>query len=66
MIDDYDDYYDDSQESIDSELSYSFASREVQQIIKKGWEELKGKLLSKDKSFKNDIDDFDKLINYYY
>ena len=66
MINDYDDYFDDSQESMDSELSYSFASIEVQQIIKKGWEELKTKLLNKDKSLKNEIDEFDKLINYYY
>lgn len=65
MYNDYDDYddYEEMQE-LPQELSYEFASNEVFKELKKKWKSLKEKL-QKQEDTAEDIDEFDKLINYY-
>ena len=61
---DYDDYeYEDIQE-LPQELTYEFASNEVFNELKKKWKHLKSKL-EQYEDLKEDVDDFDKTINYY-
>ena len=58
--------YDNIEEPFDlpEELSYEFASNEVIVSIKKKWKQLKEKL-KKYEELSEDVDDFDKLINYF-
>lgn len=50
------------------ELSYSFASQQIQKQILKGWKNLKH-YLSKEtlsEESEEEINNFDKLLNYFY
>ena len=62
MYDDYDEYEDIPE--LPQELSYEFASTEVLKEIKNKWKSLKEKL-QKQEDVTEEIDEFDKLINYY-
>ena len=62
----YDDYDYEMEETMElpEELSYEFASNEVFVQLKKKWKSLKEKL-DKQEDATEDIEEFDKLINYF-
>lgn len=62
----YDDYDYEMEETMElpEELSYEFASNEVFVQLKKKWKSLKDKL-DKQEDATEDIEEFDKLINYF-
>lgn len=62
MFNDYDEY--EELQELPQELSYEFASNEVFKELKNKWKLLKSKL-DNNIELKEDIEEFDKLINYY-
>ena len=63
MYNDYDYGFEDVQD-FPQELTYEFASTEVFKELKKKWTSLKEKIKDQE-DLAEDIDEFDKLINYY-
>lgn len=47
------------------ELSYQFAFREIQNKLMRKWNSLKCHLNVDDEDVKLEIDEFDKLLNYF-
>lgn len=62
-MDDYD--YDLSEYELEDGLSYEIQSQQVYQEIASKWKAIKDKLNVDDEDLKLEIEDFDKLINYY-
>lgn len=53
-------------ELLDEELSYSFASMQIQKKILNKWNKLKKMLISDNEDLNKQIKDFDDLLNYFY